>query len=137
MRQLTLFLISILLPGGCATSTHSPSRVPSPAANAEAQAACASGDCSSLPEPSAGLTPKESCQVALLRQRCTATDSCILRCLLDSSGKNVGGGCFHVCGNIVVRVRGNLVACPRPWQPPPGWEACRQITAANEPDTPQ
>ncbi len=129
--------MSILLPGGCALSPQSPSRGPSHAGDAEAQAACASGDCSSLPEPSAALTPQESCQVALLRQRCTTTDSCILRCLLDGSGKKVAGGCLHLCGNSYVRVGGHLAACPRPWQAPPRWETCLQITAAPEPGVPQ
>lgn len=38
-----------------------------------------------------------------LRQRCNSYDHCILDCLLKGEARNVGGGCWHMCENMLER----------------------------------
>jgi hypothetical protein len=101
------------------------------ASEAEAIAHCTqSGDCSDLIlKPGVVLTPSEECWVQKLRARCDVSDRCILKCLLDGEARNVGGGCWHVCGYIFVGVNGEPFLCPG--SPVPGWQECENLRPAS------
>ena len=47
--------------------------------------------------PGISLTVEEQCFVRVHAARCSPTDLCIVDCLLKGSGKNIGGGCWHLC----------------------------------------
>jgi hypothetical protein len=94
---------------------------------AEAIASCTkSGDCSDLTlKAGVVLSPFEECWVEKLRKRCDVYDRCILKCLLDGEARNIGGGCWHVCGYIFTSVKGEPLLCPS--SPVPGWEECDKV----------
>jgi hypothetical protein len=71
------------------------------------------------------LTPAEECWVRVLRDRCDIYDRCILKCLLAGEARNIAGGCWHVCGYIIVKLRSGFVFCPS--SPTPGAEECRGL----------
>jgi hypothetical protein len=88
-----------------------------------------SGYCSDLSlKPGVVLTAYEECWVQKLRARCDAYDRCILSCLLHGEAHDIAGGCWHVCGNIYVRIQGKLVLCPG--SPVPGWQDCERFATA-------
>ena len=95
---------------------------------AEAEVACAaSNDCSDLSlKPGVKLSIWDECRAEALRRRCNFEDRCILECLLNGEAQNTGGGCWHVCANTFVKVRGKLHECETP--DAPGLDACRQLT---------
>ena len=112
-----LFLATSLL---SACATRNPIQmVPTTAALARCQKA---QDCSA--PIAAGVTPseEESCLLAVLRPRCDAVDKCLVDCIANGEGKNIGGGCFHLCGWVVVWDRGKLYKCPE--QVTPEWCEC-------------
>jgi len=79
--------------------------------------------CESL-EPAAGitLTRQEQCWVRALSERCDLHDQCVVKCLLSGEGREVAGGCWHLCGHVFAREGGKLVECPA--SPPPDLSEC-------------
>jgi hypothetical protein len=48
-------------------------------------------------EPRRALSPRERCEIAAFKARCTALDDCYVSCLNSPAGVFTGGGCGHVC----------------------------------------
>src|SRR3954447_12264190 len=69
------------------------------------------------------LSPREQCWVDLLSSRCNVYDKCIVDCLKDGRGKDVGGGCWHSCAYVF----SGGVQCPAA-PPVPGWERCDTLS---------
>jgi hypothetical protein len=104
LRLVFFLAASILLIGGCA-----PEKTPSPPAP---QVPAKSPPPTPPPPPDEGdvgrflkcsakprraLSPREQCEIAAFRARCTETDDCYVSCLSSPDGIYVGGGCSHVC----------------------------------------
>ena len=118
LRIGAIFLVAVSLISACAT--RNPIQlVPTP----EALARCEEmRDCSSPIAAGVTLSEEESCLLAVLRPRCDAVDKCLVDCIASGRGQNVGGGCFHLCGWVVVEDRGKLYKCPE--QVTPEWCEC-------------
>ncbi len=123
MRLTPAILVSVAALAGC--STHRGGYQ----SEAAALAACREvQDCASLElKPGVVLTPVEACWVSILRERCDVYDHCILKCLLNGEARDIAGGCWHVCGNIIVMARGKPLLCPS--SAIPGWEKCEELRA--------
>jgi hypothetical protein len=117
-----LFPLALFMLASCATSSSK--------RHVEAQASrqCEEpGNCATLTlAPGVVLSPREACWASLLKSRCNAHDTCVLKCLLSGEGRTVGGGCFHICANTLTRVGGELLPCPN--TPVPGWEQCQHLS---------
>lgn len=48
-------------------------------------------------EPATKLSPSDYCAVEVLRARGLEGDVCLADCIERGGGKNIGGGCHHVC----------------------------------------
>jgi hypothetical protein len=61
----------------------------------------AKGVCQYVPDhrDSVGLSCWEGCAISRLSKRCNAKDRCLIECLRTGSGRNIGGGCWHVCAH--------------------------------------
>lgn len=79
-------------------------------------------DCSAPIASGVSPSAEEQCLLTVLRPRCDAVDKCLVDCIAGGEGQNVGGGCFHLCGWVVVSDRGKLYKCPE--QVSPEWCAC-------------
>jgi len=53
--------------------------------------------CKAKPAAGIQLTEKEACQIDKLKNRCTPADDCLTACLASGQGREVGGGCWHLC----------------------------------------
>ena len=53
--------------------------------------------CKTGPASGVRLTEKEVCQIDKLKGRCTPADDCLVACLASGQGRQVGGGCWHIC----------------------------------------
>nr|CAS02650.1 putative integron gene cassette protein [uncultured bacterium] len=90
-----LFLASLLLIAAC--NSHNPA----PPETAVSIQPPDVGDidrflnCSAKPRRE--LSPREKCEVAAFRSRCTALDDCYVSCISSPTGSFVGGRCAHVC----------------------------------------
>jgi hypothetical protein len=74
--------------------------------------------CSAQPR-GAALSSKEKCEVESLRARCNAADDCLVTCISSPDGRNVGGGCAHVCFDTLHNFR--------EWKEPAGWGQCSTL----------
>tara|TARA_R110000868_G_scaffold294140_1_gene554675 strand:- start:122 stop:436 length:315 start_codon:yes stop_codon:yes gene_type:complete len=43
------------------------------------------------------LSEVEKCVIALHHERGLEGDKCIVDCMINGEGRNVGGGCYHMC----------------------------------------
>jgi hypothetical protein len=66
------------------------------------------------PEMEAVLADLEACLARSLEIKGAAQDACLIGCLRSGEGRNVGGGCFHVCNYPM-----------QSWTPPAGWDECK------------
>ena len=75
--------------------------------------------------PQHELNPYQSCLAARLgAAQCTPAVDCVLTCLASPDGRNVGGGCDHVCFGSTVY---------HEWKDrPAAMDACRQDRTAGE-----
>lgn len=65
-------------------------------------------------EPLASATEGQKCVFREIAKRCNAVDECLVRCWNDGRGKEVGGGCHHLCwGSMSLD-----------WAPPESANAC-------------
>jgi hypothetical protein len=55
--------------------------------------------CEVDPEPGVTLTEAERQPLDRARIRCTRHSECLARCIAGACAKNIGGGCWHVCGS--------------------------------------
>ena len=71
-----------------------------------------------------GISPsrEESCLLEVIRPRCDAVDHCLVGCITTGKGQDVGGGCLHLCGWVVVNDKGKQYKCPE--QVSPEWCKC-------------
>ncbi len=53
--------------------------------------------CKTQPASGIQLTEREVCQIGKLKRRCTLADDCLVACLASGQGRQVGGGCWHIC----------------------------------------
>jgi hypothetical protein len=75
----------------------------------------------STPNPTgARLSTEELCQIRLLREHCSLNDACLISCLTEGAGRNVAGGCWHVC---LSQEKGK-------WSEPAGFGRCAAATRA-------
>ena len=72
-----------------------------------------------LPAPI--LTTYDHCMIDALRKRKTAEDDCLAECFERGTGRNVGGGCYHIC--FAYRDDRDLGA----WTQPEAWQACEVL----------
>jgi len=65
------------------------------------------------------LTPYDECVIELYKKRCNKGqgDDCIVRCLAKGGGKNIGGGCWHICFAYQE---------DSPHKSPPGMKNCKE-----------
>ena len=103
--RLRTHLALFLAAAACTTAKQAP--MPAPFGGGPA-------DCSDLPEASVELSERDRCRVFLLAARCTVADKCLVACIRNGEGKNIGGGCFHICNAYRQWV----------WEPPTGWDTC-------------
>ena len=54
-------------------------------------------DIDPLPSVARQMSPRDRCVYNAHRARCAYEDVCLLQCLSDDSGRDIGGGCWHVC----------------------------------------
>ena len=43
------------------------------------------------------LSEEEKCVISLYHERGLESDKCMISCMLNGEGKNIGGGCQHIC----------------------------------------
>ena len=67
------------------------------------------------------LNASTRCQVDLLKKSATPLDRCMADCLEKGQGRNVSGGCAHVCGK---KGKGFDISA---WQPPEGMQDCMKL----------
>ncbi|MFC5491373.1 hypothetical protein [Dokdonella soli] len=72
--------------------------------------------CKALPAEGVSLTSRESCLIEKLRERCDIADDCLVSCIASGQGREVGGGCWHIC----FEVKNDLSK----WKPPQGMDSC-------------
>ncbi|MEO6103005.1 MAG: hypothetical protein ABIP44_05125 [Pseudoxanthomonas sp.] len=73
-------------------------------------------DCSVSEAQLATISSQDQCVIKAIAPRCNQGDACHVRCLAVGGGKNIGGGCYHLCAR----------SGPRgvPWVPTPEAAAC-------------
>jgi hypothetical protein len=54
-------------------------------------------DIDPLPSVARTMSPRQRCVYNAHRARCAYEDVCLLQCLYDDSGRDIGGGCWHTC----------------------------------------
>ncbi len=91
---------------GCRGARH-----PAPSARDTARAEAASL------RDSVALTPYERCALRAYQERNDRGDDCMIRCLARGAGRNIGGGCWHIC----------YAYTGRPMILPPGLDRCRTL----------
>ena len=75
--------------------------------------------CVAMAVPKVQLTTYERCALRAFAARCTRGDECMVRCFASGDGRNIGGGCWHVC----------YAYTGVPMHPlPPGQEACEALS---------
>lgn len=72
-------------------------------------------------KPRRALSPRERCEIAAFKARCTARDDCYVSCLSSPAGVLVGGGCAHVCTSEL----------PRGAPDPAAVEACSSVSGVS------
>ena len=87
-------------------------------------------DCDYSKRDISHLSEIEQCRLRLLAARCNAKDKCLINCIISGEGQNVGGGCFHNCGHVLVTSDGSYYECPE-WTPPKNWDDCSQDEKEN------
>ena len=75
--------------------------------------------CVGMAVPKVQLTTYERCALRAFAARCTSEDSCMIRCLASGVGRNVGGGCWHLCYAYT-----GVAMYPLP----PGQEVCEALS---------
>ena len=88
-------------------------------------------DCTMQPNEGVVLTPRQECEISLLAQRCTKNDRCLISCW-NNGGSNVGGGCWHSCYDLYVRVDDIVTSCA--WSAPPTWDECKRYAPCVPPE---
>ncbi len=73
-------------------------------------------DCSVSEAQLATISAQDKCVIKAIAPRCNQADACHVRCLAVGGGKDIGGGCYHLCAR----------SGPRgvPWAPTPEAAAC-------------
>lgn len=66
-----------------------------------------------------GFSPADVCALKALQQRCSDTDRCMMRCLLERKGEGIGGGCYHNCAEF-----GTGAFSPNDYKEPIGFHQC-------------
>ena len=124
-RILTYSAVAGFLAVGCGPSARDPAH-DAPGSTTAVQAAPAAESlglaakpaCVGLAQPKIQLTTYERCALRAFAARCTPDDACMIRCLTSGQGRNIGGGCWHVC----------YAYTGVPMTPlPPGQEACEAL----------
>ena len=77
------------------------------------------------------LAPRQECEIALLAQRCTKNDRCLISCWAGG-GTNVGGGCWHWCYSVGLEVDGVETTCS--WSALSNWEECERYAPCLPPE---
>ena len=72
--------------------------------------------CGAAAASDVSLTPQEVCEINALKSRCNVTDDCMVTCLASTGGREIGGGCAHICASQLNTIKG--------WRPPPDYNAC-------------
>src|SRR5262245_256001 len=71
--------------------------------------------------PPPNLTKFDHCMINALRERDTPEDDCLADCFERGTGRDIGGGCYHVCfAYREDRSIGN-------WKEPEAWLACEVL----------
>ena len=58
-----------------------------------------------------------SCVLESLKERCNEIDDCLVYCLGNDIGENIGGGCGHLC----------YAGSQKLWNPPESMEQCESV----------
>jgi len=90
MRPSYLAHIGILL----VVASCNPGSSDPPAAHSEDEVKPA---CRITPAPGVTLTAFEDSLVRVMGRVCTRGDECVVRCLAEGRGRDIGGGCLHLC----------------------------------------
>ncbi len=73
-----------------------------------------SGECYAEIKPEATLGTGDRCVLELMAQRCGSLDACFVNCWASGRGRNIGGGCTHLCNYSLMK----------PWSLPDGFDKC-------------
>jgi hypothetical protein len=119
-RSVVLGLLTVLTVGACSSQ---PRRVR--VAMPDELPCAVSHNCTSVPADGIDLSEGEQCWLSLVATRCSAIDKCIADCLVLGEGRDVGGGCFHICGNVFSLTDQGTVHCI--WDDPDGWDRCSDV----------
>lgn len=84
------------------------------------------------------LTPRQRCVIAEFERNDLPGRACMVECIKDGSGYNIGGGCWHICyayTNVPMPRPGRFDHCPdagpEPVSPPP-IVSCKDADARRE-----
>src|SRR5690242_1731114 len=55
------------------------------------------GKCAAQVAPGVKLSEGDRCALDLVAKRCGELDACFADCWASGTGRNVGGGCGHIC----------------------------------------
>jgi hypothetical protein len=116
MRGLAI-AATIVLVAGCTTNTRTTS------SSADFRAAYTTKQletCDISVKPGIVLSVGKRCQLDQLKSRCHVDDRCLASCIAQGAGKNIGGGCWHLC----------FAYRNEKWIEPDGWEDCEFVTSA-------
>lgn len=95
-KVVAVLLLGTALPSCLGRGVEAPGPPALPSAATAATPAGADSALSAV-RPAAWLTARERCVLAAYQERGYPDDACLIRCLAVGGGRNIGGGCWHVC----------------------------------------
>lgn len=111
-----LFVMMILVQSCIANTNDSATSIP----NDQNFLNAPFNSCRSLPPENLQLTARELCLVDKLKARCSVADDCLVSCIVSGKGREIGGGCWHIC----FQERNDLSS----WNEPDGFRDCQSNT---------